>query len=173
MNIDYERDCKIDYDDLDTEWVEQADLARRYAKHLSHLRSKVRKLEEEKKTIRSEIIDAINRNPEEFTGKTKPNSADIEAAYRRQKKYKEKMNEVLDAQEELDYAELAYQEIAWTKKKALEQLVTLHGQQYFAGPSMPRNLEKEMERKKKRQENFVQSVGKSTTKRRRRLADEE
>jgi hypothetical protein len=29
------------------------------------------------------------------------------------------------------------------RKKALESLVTLYGQQYFAGPTAPRNLTKE------------------------------
>ena len=51
--------------------------------------------------------------------------------------------------EELEYAELAFQEIAWTRKKSLENLVILHGQQYFAGPKMPRNISEEREIKQK------------------------
>ena len=51
---------------------------------------------------------------------------------------------VLDRRTELAYAEVAKNEITYTKKAALEHLVTLHGQKYFAGPVVPRNLEEEL-----------------------------
>ena len=35
------------------------------------------------------------------------------------------------------------------KKSALENLVKLHGQMYFAGPSIPRDLDKEWEKREK------------------------
>ena len=49
-----------------------------------------------------------------------------------------------------------------TKKTALENLVKLHGQSYFAGPAIPRNLNKEWEQK----EQETQSNKKITIKRR-------
>lgn len=148
MKLDYEQDVKIDQDALDVEWLEQADLARRYAKHVKARRREVARLEEKKKTIRAELIDYVNRNPDEATGKSKPNSADIESYYRRQQRYKDAVEELLDAQEDLDYAELAHQEISWTRKKALEQLVTMWLGEYFAGPKVPRNLAEELRKKK-------------------------
>jgi hypothetical protein len=35
------------------------------------------------------------------------------------------------------------------RKNALENLVTLHGQQYFSGPSVPKNISREWEREQK------------------------
>lgn len=142
--INYERDTKLDYDALDVEWWRQADLARQYAKHLKNVRSECRRLEEKKKVVRSELIDKINRNPKHYTAKDKPNATDIEAAYRRQEEYKDVVEELLDKQEELDYAELVYKEIAITRKYSLEWLGKFWLGEYFAGPSMPRNLAEEI-----------------------------
>jgi len=150
--IDYERDVKIDEQALDTEWLEQAPLARRYAKHLADCKNQVRQLEEKKKTIRSELINEVNKDPKMVLGKDKPNAADIEAYYRTHSDYKEVTEELNEAQYELDYAELAYQQIAWTRKKTLENLVILHGQQYFAGPSTPRDISKEWEQHEKQKQ---------------------
>jgi hypothetical protein len=151
--INYEKDIRIDEDQLDVEWIEQPELAIKYAKHVAQLRTKVRNLEEEKKSIRSELIIFANENPEDCTGKQKPNAGDLEAYYRTQPGYKEVIDDLLQAQEELEFAELAFQEISWTRKNALENLVKLHAQQYFAGPSVPRDLNmKRAEYNKQKQE---------------------
>ena len=55
--------------------------------------------------------------------------------------------DVLDALKECNDAEIVKNEISFTRKAALENLVQLHGQSYFAGPSVARNLQKERERK--------------------------
>jgi hypothetical protein len=158
MDINYERDLHIDDSALDVEWLEQAELVRRYAKYLSEKRKEVRALEEEKKTVRSELILRANKNPMKEIGKEKPNSNDIEAYYRNHDEYKEIIEELLDAQYELDYAELAYEQINWTRKKALENLVELHGQMYFAGPKIPRDLKDEREKRAKKREESNERV---------------
>jgi hypothetical protein len=156
--IDYKRDVKIDFDNLDLEWVDQAELARKYAEHLKGLKGEVRRLEEKKKTVRSELIDKINRDPDKYTGKERPNAADIEAAYRVDKEYKEVVEELLDAQEEAEYGEWVYNEISFTKKKSLEQLVQLYISQYFAGPSIPRNIREEYAKRKEEREGKQRNV---------------
>ncbi len=162
LDINYERDTQLDYDALDVEWWKQADLARRYAKHLKNIKSKVWRLEEKKKTIRSELIDQINRNPKPYTAKDKPNATDIEAAYRRQERYKHVAEELLDKQEELEYAEMVYKEIAYTRKDQLREMVKLWLGEYFAGPSMPRNLTDEIkafnERKKEQRKEANKAI---------------
>jgi hypothetical protein len=151
--INYEKDIHIDEDQLDVEWIEQPELAMKYAKHVAQLRTKVYQLEEEKKVTRSELIVEANEDPEGCTGKAKPNANDLEAYYRTQDSYKEVIDDLLAAKEELEFAELAFQEISWTRKNALENLVKLHAQQYFAGPSVPRDLNmKRAEYNKKKQE---------------------
>jgi hypothetical protein len=138
--LNYEKDIRIDEDQLDIEWIEQPELALRYAKQLSSIRAMVNQLEEEKKTVRSELIVQANNDPEGCTGKAKPNAGDLEAYYRTHARYKEVIEDLLKVQEELEYAQLAFQEISWTRKNALENLVKLHAQEYFAGPSMPRDI---------------------------------
>jgi hypothetical protein len=145
MELNYEQDIKIEVDALDLEWLEQAPLAMKYGRHLTHLKSIQRQLEERKKTVRSELILAVNRDAEALIGKKSPNAGDIEAFYRNHVRYKEVIEELNEAIAEAEFADVAYQQISWTRKTALENLVKLHGQQYFAGPSVPRDLSKEQQ----------------------------
>lgn len=138
--LNFEQDIRIDESALDVEWLEQTSLAVKYAKNAVKAAARVRQLEEEKKTIRSELILEANEDPKGTIGKDKPNAADIEAYYRNHTRYKRTLINLLEAQEEAEFAEVAKNEICYTRKKALEMLVILHGQQYFAGPSVPRNL---------------------------------
>jgi len=157
--MNYEQDIRIDPDSLDVEWLGQAELALKWAKHLTSLRKEVNQMEERKKTIRSELILEVNEDPEKLIGKKTPNANDIEAFYRTDKDYKQTVKKLLDLQEELEFAELIFQEIAWTRKKALENLVILHGQQYFAGPSVPRNLSEEWKEKQQRNKDIDSEIG--------------
>jgi hypothetical protein len=141
--LDYEQDMRIDETALDVEWLEQPQLAVSYGQHVAGLRREVNRLEEQKKIRRSELIQEANEDPKGTVGKDKPNAADIEAYYRRDKGYQEIVDDLLSAQYDLEMAEVAKNEIAFTRKAALENLVRLHGQQYFAGPSVPRDLSKE------------------------------
>lgn len=166
QELDYESDITIDETALDVEWLEQAPLALRYGRHVAAMRRRVNHLDEKKKVTRSELIRKANEDPRECCGKDKPNAADIEAYYRAQPEYQQVVNDLLDAQYELDYAEMAKNEIAFTRKAALENLVRLHGQQYFAGPSVPRDLAKEARAERQaRQRRVDQGVRASTAKR--------
>lgn len=162
--MNYDKDITIDETALDAEWLDQASLALKYAKHLTQLKARVARLEEKKKTKRSELILEVNENPMELMNKKTPNAADIEAYYRTNEEYKEIIKELLEVQEEAEFAELAFQEIAWTRKKSLEYLVILHGQQYFAGPKVPRDLSKEWEQKE-RQKRSDEGVGRKMKRR--------
>ncbi len=162
--MDYEKDITIDENALDTEWLDQASLALKYAKHLTQLKARVARLEEKKKTKRSELILEVNENPIELMNKKTPNAGDIEAYYRTNEEYKEIIKELLLVHEEAEFAELAFQEIAWTRKKSLEYLVILHGQQYFAGPKVPRDLSKEWEQREQ-QKRSDEGVGKKMKRR--------
>jgi len=143
IDLDFDRDSDIDEQALDVEWLEQTRLAVKYAKNSAYWNDKVRRLEERKKIIRSQIIIRANKSPSKTLGKDKPTASDFEAYYRSQPEYIEAVDALNDAMEEAEYAEIAKNEICYTKKKALENLVILHGQQYFAGPSVPRDLSQE------------------------------
>jgi len=148
MNIDFEKDIEIDCDALDIEWLEQPRLALKYCQYVAKLRGKVNRLQENKKTKRSELILQVNQSPKELLNKEKPNAGDIEAHYRNHPEYRRIIEQLLLAEEELEYAEGAKNEICFTRKAALENLVQLHGQMYFAGPKVPRNLKKEVDEKR-------------------------
>lgn len=149
QELNYEEDIKIDEKALDVEWIEQSSLGLRYGKNLAFWHRKVALADEKKKTTRSELINEANKNPERCCNKKSPNAADIEAFYRNHEDYKKAVQELIDAQYEAEYAEIAKNEICYTRRTALENLVRLHGQMYFAGPSIPRDLSKEWEEKQK------------------------
>ncbi len=147
--MNYEEDIRIDVDDLDVEWTEQATLALKYGKHYAQCRRELSEAEEEIKITRSELIKEANEDPEGCCDKEKPNAGDIEAYYRNHKRHKKAKEEIIRLQYELDMAEVAKNEVSFTRKAALENLVVLYGQQYFAGPKMPRNLSKEVDKRRK------------------------
>jgi len=139
--MNYQEDIRIDETALDVEWLEQASLAMKYGKYYALARRRFIEAEEKVKVVRAELIAEANANPVKCCKKDKPNAADIEAYYRNAKRHKDAKEEWVTAQYELDMAEIAKNEIGFTRKSALENLVRLHGQQYFAGPKVPRDIE--------------------------------
>ena len=147
--LNYDEDTKIDPDALDVEWLRQADMAHRYIKHCVKARKAERLADERVKVIRSELIKKATEDPESTTGKPKPTAADVEAFYRAHPDHQAAKQEWIEAASEAEYAEMAQKEISWGRKATLENLVTLHGASYFAGPSAPRNISREWERRQK------------------------
>lgn len=158
--MDYEQDIRIDETALDVEWLEQASLALKYGRHWAIRKRRLTEAEEKIKVIRAELIAEANADPIKCCKKDKPNAADIEAYYRNHKRHKEAKDEWVKAQYELDMAEIAKNEISFTRKAALENLVRLHGQQYFAGPSIPRDLNWERAQRDKEQKETSEEIGK-------------
>lgn len=148
--MNYEEDIRIDDSALDLEWLEQASLAMKYGRHYAICRKRLTEAEEKIKITRAELIAEANADPVGCCNKDKPNAADIEAYYRNNKRHKEAKENWVTAQFELDMAEIAKNEISYTRKVALENLVRLHGQQYFAGPKIPRDLNWERQEHEKK-----------------------
>lgn len=162
--MNYEQDIIIDESALDVEWVNQARLAVKYGRHWAECRQELTLAEENIKLVRSELIKEANENPEQCLGKgVKPTAPVVEAYYRNHKRHKAAKQDWVEAQFEANVAEIAYKEISYTRKAALENLVKLHGQQYFAGPSVPRNLTEEVELKNTRSNRSVASKLKRKT----------
>jgi hypothetical protein len=153
--MNYQRDILIDENSLDVEWLEQANLAIKYGQYWSECTEEFTRAEENIKIIRSELRILANKDPDKYLGEgVKPTDGNIEAFFRTNKRHKEAKEEWILAMKKMNNAEIVKKEISFTRKSALENLVQLHGQNYFAGPSMPRNLHDEYEkRKEKRKEN--------------------
>jgi len=149
--MNYEEEMIIDETALDVEWVEQARLSLKYGRHWAECKNELTLAEENIKLVRSELIKEVNEDPEGCLGEgIKPTAPVVEAYYRNHKRHKAAKQEWVEAMFEANVAEIAYKEVSWTREAALENLVKLHGQQYFAGPAVPRNLTEEMEQRKKK-----------------------
>jgi hypothetical protein len=148
--MNYEKDMRIDESSLDVEWLEQAELAIKYGQIWAEAHKKLLEADEKIKIIKAELIKKVNKNPKDTIGKDKPTDSDKEAYYRTHPQHIKAVQEFIDAQYEYDMVGVAKNEVSFTRKSALENLVTLFGQSYFAGPSVPRNIQ--IERKKRLQE---------------------
>lgn len=134
----FEKDRKVDPTQLDMECVRQTDLFFKYAEagvdaQIAEERAK-RKLE----TVQARLEMACRRDPESFKLQ-KPTESAVAAAVRLHPDFEAAQEEYLKAKKEARLIQVAVDTMD-QKKRMLENLITLHGQQYFAGPSVPRDL---------------------------------
>ncbi len=139
--LNYEQDVKIDPDALDIEWLNQAALMLRYTKHAAITKQTMDDCKERLDFTKAELEMDIRTKPEAY-GLAKVTEAGIQSAILLQEKYQILMKEYASARYEYDIANGAVRAID-QKKTALENLVKLLGQSYFAGPKAPRNLYQE------------------------------
>ena len=141
MELNYEQDIRIDETALDVEWLEQSSLMMKYARHAADMRKAMDLAKEDLDIIRAEVDKEIREDPERF-GIAKVTDAVVAATILRDKEYQRVNKAFINARYELEIANAAVKSID-ARKDALENLVRLNGQQYFAGPKVPRNLEEE------------------------------
>lgn len=162
--MNYENDMYIDENALEQEWLDQAELALKYGRHWAKCIKRLTLAEENVKLVRSELIKEAHENPEKYLGEgINPTGPVVEAYYRNHKLHKEAKQEIVEAQFKANVADIAKNEISFTRKAALENLVRLHGQEYFAGPSMPKNISEEREARQARRKETQSNVGKNIT----------
>jgi len=151
--LNYEKDINIDETSLDVEWLEQSSLTAKYARIQADAEREYEKAKERLEVLKAELDLEIRANPKEYINEeiTKTTEAVISNAIIQQKSYREASDEVIEKKHEFNIAKGAVKSID-SKKTALENLVKLHGQQYFAGPSVPRDLSKEWENKQKQEQ---------------------
>lgn len=142
--MNYEIDVQIDESALDVEWLNQSSLAMKYGRNWAECYRKNQQAEEHIKLTRSKLIKEVTN----VEGKP-PTGPVIEAFYRNHKKHIKAKEEWVETQYQLNIADIAKKEIGVTRKAALQNLVELHKQQYFAGPSIPRDLSFETTQKEK------------------------
>lgn len=141
--MDYEKDIKIDEDALDVEWLGQASLLIRYARNAAQARMDLDKAKEALDVVKAELDAAIRKEPDKYKIE-KITEAVVGNTIILQPKYKETNERYLKAKYEADIAQGAVNAVN-QRKDALENLVRLYGQQYFAGPKMPRDLHAEVQ----------------------------
>jgi len=137
----YKRDMQIDDTALDIEWLEQAELAVKWGQLWADAQDELDRADENVKVVRSELLLKINQDPDKYLGNgVKPTDPKVEAAYRVHPDHIEAKERWLDALHQVNTLSIIKSEISYTRKAALENMVILHGQNYFAGPKMPRDL---------------------------------
>lgn len=160
--MNYEKDIKIDEQALDIEWLDQAELAIKYGKYWNACKEELIRAEENVKLVNAQLILKVNKNPEKYLGKdVKPTDAKIDAAVKSHPELIEAKDEWIAALSKANNAEIVKNEICFTRKAALENLVVLYGQNYFAGPNMKRNIKEEREKRMKEANTRVRLVRKN------------
>ncbi len=145
--MNYEEDIKIDETALDIECLEQADLMFKYARAAAEARKVRDKAKERMEVVRAEIDLDIRKNPDKYDLEKVTESA-IQNTITTQTRYKKSVNEYLEAKHDAEIISGAVTSVD-QRKSMIEALVKLHGQQYFAGPNVPRDLSTEREKKRK------------------------
>lgn len=153
--MDYDKDIEIDDTALDLEWLDQASLMLKYTKHFAKTRKQLDEAKENLDVIKAELDKDIRNNPDDY-GIDKITESVVQNTILLQPGYKLANKKVIDCKYEVDIA-IAATRAFEQRKDALENLVRLHGQQYFAGPNTPRDLNWERRERQKRTDKKIAS----------------
>ncbi len=141
MDDKWKQDVEINPDQLDIQWCKQASLFGEYCVEQATARDAFDRAKE-----RLEVYDAglglkIRANPAQF-GLEKITESSVQAVILLDKEHARLSDELNTARYQLEVITAAVRALD-QKKSALENLVRLQGQNYFAGPSVPREIGKE------------------------------
>ena len=129
-DLNYNKDLKIEADALDVEWVRQPELFMRYSEHCARSRTECDKAKEQLDVVRAEADLEIRSKYEK-----KPSEAQIANEVLLHPKVRgatEAWNQAKHQQDLMLAAVRAFDQ----RKSALENLVRLAGQGYYAGPQV-------------------------------------
>jgi len=154
--MNYEEDIRIDETALDVEWLRQASLMMKYSKHLAHLLHEKDLVKVDLDLVKARLDKSIRTKPSNY-GIDKITETVVTNTIITQEDYLEAQAAYMQAEYEVNIAQAAVNAFN-ARKTALENLVRLFGQQYFAGPTIPHNLTKEWE-ERTRQSNANAKVG--------------
>lgn len=146
----------IDENMLDEEWIGQPRLFFQHAEKLAGARNALDEAKVRLEIVKAGLSRAIREDPASF-GLPKITEASVEAAICEQAKFITAQSEVRHLKHKVDVLAAAVTALDH-RKKALENLVTLHGQNYFSVPQARtpedreavRSIENEAIRKKNR-----------------------
>jgi hypothetical protein len=151
-DLNYANDVSIDESALDVEWLRQPTLVRLYNQEVAERKHQLARLSEELGVLKAELTRKINTNPEKY-GLAKATVDTVNSTIVIQEEYQDLRNQIIESEYELEMA-IGGSRAMDHKKTALENLVKLFGQNYFAGPALPRDISKEwLESEEKHQSN--------------------
>lgn len=135
---EFQRDKEIDPGRLDVECVKQADLFFKWAQAAVDASFDVDRAKLHLDVVKAKLDLECRKDPASF-GLAKSTESAVDAAVKTHDDYKEAYEEFIEARKNSKLLDAAVTTME-QKKRMLEVLITLHGQQYFAGPSVPRDL---------------------------------
>jgi len=160
-NISYEHDIAIDETILDVEFLEQPRLFLKYAQHAERSRRDLDWAKERLDIKHAELDRDIRSDPAHF-GIAKITEGAVQGAITINSDYQKLSSDYINAKYEAGMAAAAVRAFD-QRKTSLENLVRLHGQQYFSGPRVPHDLTEERQR---RQDRSNEAMGRAMNRRR-------
>lgn len=142
MAYDYDMDLQIDPTALDVEWLEQSRLFMKYAEAAAQAKKEVDRLKERLDVVKAKADHAIREEPQKY-GVEKVTELAVTAAVAQEKNVRQSLANLIDARYKLEILNSAVRAFE-QRKTALENMVRLHGASYFAGPTVPRDIEAEI-----------------------------
>lgn len=124
---------KIDLNLLDQEWLIQPRLFLEWADKLTKAKEKMRDLKIDLDVVKAETADSIRNDPTDYDIREAPTIAMVVDAVMQQKSVKKAIKKLNTAESRVNWTQNMLNAID-VRKRALEKLVDLHGQKYFATP---------------------------------------
>ncbi len=140
----FQSHIKINPEALDVEWLQQPQLFALYSEMEADAKAHIDSLKLDIDIYKADLDLDIRRDPEKF-GLEKTTEATILNAVTADKGLARLSHKLNRARHEASIFQAAVRALDH-RKAALENLVRLHGSQWFAGPSAPRDLPHEVDR---------------------------
>jgi hypothetical protein len=139
MKINYEDDLRIDEEMLDWEFLEQATRMMKYCTIYAEAIKAESLAKESLDVCRADLDKAIRTAPDTFGINGKLTEEMVKNTIILQADFIASNHAYIEACYEAEMAKGAVRAMDH-RKEALENMVKLHGQSYFAGPKVPHNL---------------------------------
>ena len=152
--MSYESDIRIDPDALDVENLDQPLLVFKYNAALSEAKDEMDSAKENLDITRAEVGLEVRDNPEEFNLEKSTEGA-IKAAVEMDERVQKARDRVAKARHDVGVLSAVTTALEH-RKRSLDNLVRLHAQEYFSGPTGgPRSLKNEYEKKEEAKGNVL------------------
>ena len=148
QTMNYEEMLQIDPDALDVECLEQATLFMRVSKESARINHEETLAKSRLDVAQAECSDAIRKKPEKYEI-DKPTEGAIFNKVLQHEDYVEALGEYHHIKHEAALVSSAVKAFEH-RKRMIEMLVTLAGQEWYATPTVPRNLKHEQEKRHER-----------------------
>ena len=160
---DYRQDMSIDDSSLDLEVLDQPELMLKYSELCAEAKFDMDEEKENLELLHAQLDIEIRKDPEAFDLKNvKITEAVILNTIKQEENWQLANKKYLKARYTYEVLKGAVTAVEH-RKTSLELLVKLYGQQYFAGPSVPRDLAAERRRKQANADDVVALAMKKRT----------